>query len=105
MSNFSRQLAETSPYFEALQKKDIEVLFCYEPYDELVLMQLGQFDKKYLKSIENEIQESKEDTDTVDEKDPESLSQTNADELMSWLGVILTNKVQKIKVCYLVIFT
>ncbi|VDI02843.1 TNF receptor-associated protein 1 [Mytilus galloprovincialis] len=94
----SRQLAETSPYFEALQKKDIEVLFCYEPYDELVLMQLGQFDKKYLKSIENEIQESKEDTDTVDEKDPESLSQTNADELMSWLGVVLTNKVQKIKV-------
>lgn len=94
----SRQLAETSPYFEALQKKDIEVLFCYEPYDELVLMQLGQFDKKYLKSIENEIQESKEDTDTVDEKDPQSLNQTNADELMSWLGVILTNKVQKIKV-------
>ena len=39
----SRQLAESSPYFEALRKKDdVEVLFCYESYDELVLMQLQQ---------------------------------------------------------------
>lgn len=39
----SRQLAESSPYFEALKKKDdVEVLFCYESYDELVLMQLQQ---------------------------------------------------------------
>ena len=41
----SRQLAESSPYFEALREKDVEILFCYEPYDELVLMQLQQFDK------------------------------------------------------------
>lgn len=64
----SRQLAETSPYFEALKKRDIEVLFLYEPYDELVLMNLGQFDRKNLKSIENELYEDKENTDTVDEK-------------------------------------
>ena len=38
-----RQLAESSPYYEALKKKDdVEVLFCYEGYDELVLMQLQQ---------------------------------------------------------------
>jgi TNF receptor-associated protein 1 len=79
------------------------VLFLYEPYDELVLMQLGQFDRKYLKSIENEVQESKEDTDTVDEKDPQSLNQSDADGLMSWLQVLLTNKVQKIKVLYIYI--
>merc|ERR1711884_88268 len=29
----SRQLAESSPYFEALKEKDVEILFCYEPYD------------------------------------------------------------------------
>ena len=66
-------------------------------------MQLGQFDRKYLKSIENEVQESKEDTDTVDEKDPQSLNQSDADGLMSWLQVLLTNKVQKIKVLYIYI--
>jgi TNF receptor-associated protein 1 len=32
----SRQLAENSPYFEALKTKDVEILFCYESYDELV---------------------------------------------------------------------
>ena len=34
---FSRQLAEFSPYFEAMKKRDVEVLFLYEPFDELVL--------------------------------------------------------------------
>ena len=63
---FSRHLAETSPYFEALKKRDIEVLFLYEPYDELVLMNLAQYDRKNLRSIENELYEDKEDTDTVD---------------------------------------
>jgi TNF receptor-associated protein 1 len=33
----SRQLAESSPYFEALKNKDVEILFCYESYDELVI--------------------------------------------------------------------
>ena len=40
---------------EAMKRKGIEVLFCYEPYDELVLMNLGQFDKMTFKSIENEM--------------------------------------------------
>ena len=45
----SRQLAEASPYFEAMKKKDVEVLFCFESYDELVLMQLQQFNKLKIK--------------------------------------------------------
>ena len=45
----SRQLAEASPYYEALKKKDVEVLFCFESYDELVLMQLQQFNKLKIK--------------------------------------------------------
>jgi len=53
---------------EAMQKKDIEVLFCYENYDELVLMNLAQYDKKYLKSVENELVDDKSDTSSsVDE--------------------------------------
>lgn len=40
---------------EAMQAQDTEVLFCYENFDELVLMNLGQFDKKTLKSVENEL--------------------------------------------------
>ena len=51
---------------EAMQKKDIEVLYCFENFDELVLMNLAQFDKKNLKSVENQLVEDKSDTSTVD---------------------------------------
>ena len=40
---------------EAMSRSDIEVLFCFEPYDELVLLNLAQFDRKNLKSVENEL--------------------------------------------------
>ena len=58
-------MAESSPYMEAMKRKGAEVLFCFEPYDELVLMNLGQFDKKNFKSIENEMVEDK-DNEKVD---------------------------------------
>ncbi|KAJ4452090.1 hypothetical protein ANN_03606 [Periplaneta americana] len=62
----SRALAESSPYFEALKKKEVEVLFCYEPYDELVLMQLRQFDSRNLTSVEKEMRQDKEPDDLTD---------------------------------------
>lgn len=65
----SREIAEGSPYLEAMAKKDAEVLFLYEPYDELVLMNLSQFEKKTLKSVENELVEEIEgNSNKVDEK-------------------------------------
>ncbi|XP_046325798.2 heat shock protein 75 kDa, mitochondrial-like [Haliotis rufescens] len=94
----SRELAESSPYFEAMKKQDTEVLFLYEPYDELVLMNLGQYDRKNLKSIENEISADKDDANKVDEQDESSLKQDEATTLMDWLKTVLTNKVQQVKV-------
>jgi TNF receptor-associated protein 1 len=35
----------------------VEVLFCYESYDELVLMQLSEFDKKRVTSVEKEMRQ------------------------------------------------
>lgn len=32
---YSRHLAESNPYMEAVKKRDQEVLFLYEPYDEV----------------------------------------------------------------------
>ena len=51
----SRQLAESSPYYENLKKKDVEILFLFESYDELVLMQLQQFNKCKMTSVEKEL--------------------------------------------------
>lgn len=57
----SRSLAEQSPYYEAMKKRNVEVLFCYEPYDELVLMQLGQYNSHPMTSVEKEMRHTKED--------------------------------------------
>lgn len=46
---------------ELMKERDTEVLFCYENYDELVLMNLAQFDKKNLRSVENEVVSDKEE--------------------------------------------
>lgn len=62
---FSRALAEASPYFEAVRQRDEEVLFCYEPYDELVIMQLRQFDSRNLASIEREMRKDHEKAEDV----------------------------------------
>lgn len=62
----SRALAESSPYFEALKQKNVEVLFCYEGHDELVLMQLRQFDRYALTSVEKEMRQDKEADDLGD---------------------------------------
>lgn len=53
----SRELAEQSPYYESFKKRNVEVLFCYEPYDELVLMQLGQYNSRALTSVEKEMRQ------------------------------------------------
>ncbi|KAK3923195.1 Heat shock protein 75 kDa, mitochondrial [Frankliniella fusca] len=92
----SRELAESSPYLEALRKKDVEVLFCYEPYDELVLMQLRQFDMKNIVSVEKEMRQSKEPEQSPFEAG--SLSQTEVDDLIPWIKNTLKGKVHTVKV-------
>ncbi|KAI0219003.1 Heat shock protein 75 kDa, mitochondrial [Lamellibrachia satsuma] len=97
----SRQLAEMSPYMEAMRKQDVEVLFCYEPYDELVLMNLAQFDRKNLKSIENEVTNeapASSKPETTTEEPAETLSKNEGEDLMGWLAVTLGNKISKTKV-------
>merc|ERR1712223_1828103 len=77
----SRQLAETSPYFEAMKKDEAEILFCYEPYDELVLMQLQQFDNKRMKSAEKEMREDIKDDKVPKEDGKETLDAAASDSL------------------------
>ena len=45
-------MAEGSPYYEAFKRSGIEVLFCYQEHDEIVLGNLGKYKDKFLKSIE-----------------------------------------------------
>lgn len=43
-----------------MKKRDVEVLFCFEPYDELVLLQLREFDRKHLTSVEKDMRQGAE---------------------------------------------
>ena len=67
----SRASAEGSPHLEIFQKHDIEVLLMSDPIDEWVVMHLGDFDDKPLKSIAKGdlVLDWLDDDDKSDEKD------------------------------------
>ncbi|XP_057375330.1 heat shock protein 75 kDa, mitochondrial-like [Daphnia carinata] len=95
----SRELAESSAYFEALKKRDVEVLFCFEPYDELVLLQLREFDRKHLTSVEKEMrQESAADQSTDSETGTTGLDSKATEDLITWLSATLSGRAAKVKV-------
>ncbi|KAM3968237.1 TNF receptor associated protein 1 [Aphomia sociella] len=90
----SRELAQTSPYYESLKKRDLEVLFCYEMYDELVLLELKEFGGRALVSVENDIMQKDSAADKSDSViGNDSLQQTQVDEIISFLKSNLTGKV------------
>lgn len=92
----NRELAESSPYFEGLKSKNVEVLFCYEPYDELVLAQLQSFAGKEIVSVEKEM---RTDTDASDLSDlgSDSLQRSQINELTEWIQKQLEGKIASVK--------
>jgi TNF receptor-associated protein 1 len=94
----SRELAINSPYFEVIKKKDYEILFLFEPYDEMVILQLNQFKRKMLIGIEQETQTKKHEDDVIIEGDSDSLTNDEAQELKSWFFATLSQKVKNVKV-------
>lgn len=91
----NRELAESSPYFEALKSQEVEVLFTYEESDEVVMAALKEFDKKPIVSAENSLLKSEDTKQTTDEG---SMVETDVNELMTWIQNSLgKNKVHNIK--------
>jgi len=94
----TRELATSSPYFEAIKQKDYEILFLFEPHDEVVILQLGEFKKKKLMGIEQEIEADKGKDDVIIEGDTRSLSNDEATKLKDWLKSTLGDKVKNVKI-------
>lgn len=108
----NRQLAETSPYYEALKGKNVEVLFCFDAYDEVLMMQLQKFNDKQLFSVENEIvadmfkpkdggadktkSEGEEGSEGASSASP-MLSITQGNELTEWCKKSLGNMAKEVK--------
>lgn len=95
----TRQLALHSPYFEAMKQKEMEVLFCYDQFDELTLLHLREFDKKKMISVETGIvvdhykEEKYEDSKAATER----LSDAEAEGLVAWMRNGLGERVANIK--------
>lgn len=107
-----------SKLFTALKKRDVEVLFCFEPYDELVLLQLREFDRKHLTSVEKEMrQDSSADQSTDSETGKNKwnhfcvtalisrssvgtagLDSKATEDLITWLSATLSGRASKVKV-------
>ncbi|XP_025962236.2 heat shock protein 75 kDa, mitochondrial isoform X3 [Dromaius novaehollandiae] len=96
----NRQLAEHSPYFEAMKKKDMEVLFCYEQFDELTLLHLREFDKKKLISVETDIVVDHYKEEKFEESRPaaERLTEKEAEDLMAWMRNALGSRITGVQV-------
>ncbi|CAB1420251.1 unnamed protein product [Pleuronectes platessa] len=95
----NRHLAEHSPYFEAMKQKDMEVLFCFEQFDELTLLHLKEFDKKKLISAETDIVVDHYKEEKFEDSKPasERLTQEEADNLIAWMKNALGPRVTNIK--------
>ncbi|XP_059510031.1 heat shock protein 75 kDa, mitochondrial [Stegostoma tigrinum] len=95
----NRHLAEHSPYFEAMKKKEMEVLFCYDQFDELTLLHLREFDRKKLISVETDIVVDHYKEEKFEDNRPasERLSESESEELVAWMRNALGERVANIK--------
>jgi molecular chaperone HtpG len=98
----SRESMKKNPHLEIFRKKGIEVLYVYEPIDEIVLDSLRKFKDFDLKSVEQADPENLEkfsDTDT--EKEVEKLSkedEKSLDKLLKRMKEILGERVTDVKI-------
>lgn len=91
LSASSRQAAESSPYYEVFKARRYEVLFLYDPWDELVLDHLREFESKALVAAEKA-------SLTLEAQPPggETLTEAEAKELAEWCKIVLGEEVEQV---------
>lgn len=90
----SREAIEAGPYVEAFRAGGYEVIYTYEPIDDFVLSNLGEYDGKKLVSADSA---GLELPDPGDEPGEEPLDSDNTASLTDWLKEILGEKVSDVK--------
>ena len=92
----NRKMADSSPYMEALLKSGQEVLYCYEPFDDIVFSQVRGFEGKNFVSVESSnvdiIDGADDDSDSAD-----TVKVADQDGMAAWLQVTLGDRVSKVK--------
>ncbi len=86
----NRDSALSSPYMETFKKNGTEVLFLYQPIDEFVMKNLGQFNGRKLLSIESSQAEAEHDDLQDKQKNP------IADNLVQYFSNALASRVSQV---------
>jgi len=95
----NRELAMESPYLEAFDKSDREVIFVYSAIDDFVMTNLSKFEGRNLISAEkSNIDLGKDKGGDEEEDNGSGLSRVEAQELCEWLQTTLKDKVAKTRV-------
>ncbi len=88
----NRESAESSPYYEVFKANGLEVLFAFDPWDELVMEHLHEFDGKTIRGAE------KAELKVTNPVTAESkLTDEQATALAAWLKESLGAKVQAVR--------
>ena len=98
----SRQAVENSPFVEVLKKRGYEVLLMTDPIDEYSVSQLKEYDGKKLVCITKEGLELDEDEEEKKKREEEA---KQFDDLCKQIKEILGDKVEKVKLIFILIFT
>lgn len=106
----SRDTALESPYLEAFEKNDKEVIFVYSTIDEFVMSNLGKYQDRVIVSVEkgdldvleddnkDRANEKEDNTEKKTEAESYKLSGEEATEFCTWFQTTLKDKVKKAKV-------
>lgn len=90
----NRAAAEQSPYFEVFKAKNLEVLFLYEQWDELVMEHLREFENKPVKGAEK----AEVDLESSEPKEGAALDEDAARLLANWIKESLGDRVGEVRV-------
>lgn len=98
----SKEAAKLNPHLEIFRRKELEVIYLYEPIDEFVMETIGEFNEFKLVAAEHADVDALDKFESVKEEDePEPLNEEQTldmEELVKKMKEILGDKVVDIKV-------
>lgn len=101
-TGLTREALESNPHMEIFKSKGIEVLYLYDPVDELILTSLGKYKDYEFKSVENVDVKKLEDIKSVQQEDKKEFEELNKDDkkhfssLLAKMKKILGDKVEDV---------
>ena len=100
LNGTDREMVSASPYMEIFKKKELEVLYTYDPVDDYVLAGIGEFKGKQLVSADTggvDLQTS-EEAETDSDSGSKSQVDENVAAVAEWMQEVLGDRVAEVKV-------